>query len=238
MFVSPYEPVSVNVRGSTIESSSCEKLLGIFIDSNFTFEYHINRICRKTSQKLHALSRISKYISGDKKHLLFKSFIISQFNYCPIVWMCHGRGLNNKINNLHERALRTIYQDKKSSFETLLKHDKSVSIHVKNLQYLATEIFKVKNDLCPEIMKEIFIFHENPTYNLRSGNHLTRRNIRTTHYGIETISNLGAKIWDLLPEEIKNASSLSVFKTKIKKWIPKKCPCKLCQTYIKNIGFI
>ena len=87
-------------------------------------------------------------------------------------------------------------------------------------------------------MKEIFIFHENPTYNLRSGNHLTRRNIRTTHYGIETISNLGAKIWDLLPEETKNASSLSIFKTKIKKWIPKKCPCKLCQTYIKNIGFI
>ena len=103
---------------------------------------------------------------------------------------------------------------------------------------MATEIFKVKNDLCPEIMKEIFIFHKNPAYNLRSGNHLTQRNILTTHYGIEAIYNLGAKIWDLLPEEIKNASSLSVFKTKIQKWIPKKCPCKLCQTYVKNIGFI
>ena len=52
--------------------------------------------------------------------------------------MCHGRGLNNKINNLHERALRTVYQDKKSSFETLLKHKKSVSIHIKKLQYLAS----------------------------------------------------------------------------------------------------
>ena len=135
--------------------------------------------------------------------------------------MCHGRRLNNKINNLHERALRIVYQDKKSSFETLLKRNKSVSIHIKNLQYLATEIFKVENELCPEVMKEIFIFHE-PPYNLRSGNHLTRRNIRTTHYGIETISNLGAKIWDILPEEIKNDSSLSAFKTKIKKWIPKK----------------
>ena len=116
LFVSHYEPVSLNVRGSIIESSSCEKLLGIFIDSNFTFEYHINRICGKTSQKLHALCRISKYISGDKKRLLLKSFIISQFNYCPIVWMCHGRGLNNETNNLHEWALRTVYQDKKSSF--------------------------------------------------------------------------------------------------------------------------
>ena len=74
LFVSSYEPVSLNVSGSTIERSSCEKLLGIFIDSNFTFEYHIKRIYHKTSQKLHALSRISKYISGDKNHLLFKSF--------------------------------------------------------------------------------------------------------------------------------------------------------------------
>ena len=68
LFVSLYEPVSLNVSGSSIESRSCEKLLGIFIDSNFTFEYHINRICLKTSQKLHAFSRISKCISGDKKH--------------------------------------------------------------------------------------------------------------------------------------------------------------------------
>ena len=151
--------------------------------------------------------------------------------------MCHGRGPNNKINNLHEKALRTVYQDKKSSFETLLKRDKSVSIHIKNMQYLTTEIFKVKNDLCPEIMKEIFIFHENPTYNLRSGNHLTRRNIQATHHGIETISNLGAKIWDLLPEEIKNASSLSVFKTKIKKWIPKKMPMQTLPDMYKKYRF-
>ena len=97
-----------------IKSSNCEKLLGIYIDSNFWFEYHINRICRKASQKLHALSRIVKYISEDKKHMLFKSFTILQFNYCPIVWMCHGRGLNKKINNIQERALRIVYQDKKS----------------------------------------------------------------------------------------------------------------------------
>ena len=84
LFVFLYETVSLNVRGSIIESSDCEKLLEIF-DSSFTFECNINRICRKTSQKHHALSRISKYISVDKKRLLFKSIIISQFNYCPIV---------------------------------------------------------------------------------------------------------------------------------------------------------
>ena len=77
---SPYQPVPVNIKGSITESSNCKKLLGIYIDSNFSSEYHINRICYRASQKLHALSRIAKYISEDKKHMLFKSFIISQFN--------------------------------------------------------------------------------------------------------------------------------------------------------------
>ena len=81
---------------------------------------------------------------------------------------------------MHERALRTVYQDKKSSFETLLKCDESMSIHVKNLQHLATELFNVKNDLSPEITKQIFVFQENETYNLKSGNQLARKNIRTT----------------------------------------------------------
>ena len=129
-------------------------------------------------------------------------------------------GLNNKINNIHKRALRKVYQNKNYSFETLLKRDKSTSIYVKNLQYLATELFKVNNDLSPEIMKEIFVFQENETYNLRSGNHLARKNIRTTQYGIESVSNLGAKLWNLLPREIKNSSSLTVSKNKIRRWTP------------------
>ena len=204
-----------------------ETVRNIYIDSNFSFEYHINRIWRKASQKLLALSRIAKYISEDEKRMLFKSFIISQFNYCPIVWMCHGRGLNNKINNIHERALRIVYQDKKSSFETLLKRDKSTSIHVKNLQHLATELFKVKNDLSPEIMKEIFAFQENETYNLRSGNHLARKNIPTRQYRIERVSNLGAKLWNLLPRELNIYSCLTIFKNKIRKWNPEKYSFKL-----------
>ena len=96
---------------------------------------------------------------------------------------------------------------------------------------MATELFKVKNNLSPEIMKKNFVFQENETYNLRSGNHLARKNIQTTKYGIESFSNLGAKLRNLLPREIKNSSSLTVFKHEIRKWTPEKCPCKLCQTY-------
>ena len=83
-------------------------------------------------------------------------------------------------------------------------------------------------------MKDIFVFQENETYNLRSGNHLERKNIRTTQYGIESVSNLGAKSWNLLLREIKNCSSLTVFKNEIRKWTPEKCPCKLCETNKKK----
>ena len=88
---------------------------------------------------------------------------------------------------------------------------------MKDLQHLVTEFFKVKNDLSPEIMKEIFVRQENETCNLRSGNHLARNNMRTTQYGIDSVSNLGAKLWNLLPGGIKNSSSLTVFKNEIRK---------------------
>ena len=87
-------------------------------------------------------------------------------------------------------------------------------------------------------MKDIFVFQENETYNLRSGNHLERKNIRATQYGIESVSNLGAKSWNLLLREIKNCSSLTVFKNEIRKWTPEKCPCKLGETNKKNFSSI
>ena len=73
------------------------------------------------------------------------------------------RGLNNKINNMYETTLRTVYQDKISCLETLLKLDKSTSIHMKNLQYLSTELLKVKYSLLPVIMNKLFAFQENET---------------------------------------------------------------------------
>ena len=130
-FSSPYQHTSININGSVIKNSNSEKLLWINIDSDFTFEEHINTLCLKASPKLHALSRISQYLSQHKKRILFKTFIISQFNYCPLAWMCHSRGLNNKINNIHKRALRIVYQDKKSNLQDLLQKDNSVYPHEK-----------------------------------------------------------------------------------------------------------
>ena len=74
-------------------------------------------------------------MSTGKRRLIFKAFIISQFNYCPLVWMFHTKQLNNRINSLHEKALRVTYQDRYSSFSELLDLDKSVSIHYRNIKF-------------------------------------------------------------------------------------------------------
>ena len=75
------------------------------------------------------------------------AFITSQFFYCPFVWIFH-KILNNRINKIHEKALRLFYKNKTFlSFDDLLKRD---SIHQQNLQILAIEIYKTKNDLGPK----------------------------------------------------------------------------------------
>ena len=144
------------------------------------------------------------------------AFITFQFSYCPLVWMFHSRTLNNRINKIHERALRLVYKNETFlSFDDLLKRDRSVSIHQKNLQILATEIYKTKNDLGPKIMKDTFHFIQKP-YNLRNDPELQRRKNRTVYFGTENISSLASKIWELMPSDIRSANSLGVFKEKIK----------------------
>ena len=85
-----------------------------------------------------------------------KAFVTPQFGYCPLVQMSHSRYFNNKINSLHERALRTTYGHRSHLFQDLLKKENLVSIHHRNIEVLVTEMFKVKNNIAPEITKEPF----------------------------------------------------------------------------------
>ena len=123
-----------NIDGNVIESEDNQILLGITIDSNLSFNKHIDNLCKKASAKLNALARISGYINLPKRRIIMKSFITSLFGYCPLIWMFHSRTLNNKINSIHERTLRITYNDRKSSSEELLRKDNTVSIHHRNLQ--------------------------------------------------------------------------------------------------------
>ena len=135
--------------------------------------------------------------------MIIKASIESQFNYWPLIWMFHSKTLNNNINRLHERALRIVYFDYKSPFCELIEKDKSFSIHHKNIEGLAIEIY---------IMNNIFKVNQTTPYDLRKRNVFRRRNPNSVKDSIESISYIVPKIWSLVPERIKNCDSLKPFK--------------------------
>ena len=143
-----------------------------------------------------------------------KTFICSQFGYYPLVWMFHSRKINNHINSLHEHALSVDHRDYNATFSELLSKDKLVTIHQRNLELLATEIFKTKNELNLKIMEEILNFKD-VNYNPQNNTSLKIGNLKIVYYGIESLANLDAKIWNLLPNEYRELKSLSTFKPRI-----------------------
>ena len=163
---------------------------------------------------------------------------MARFNYCPLIWMCHNRTYKNKINRLHERCLRLIYNDKRSSFENLLEKDNFVSIHHKNIQALSIEVFKIHTKTSPEIMQEVFLVKEQKYYNLQNQTDFVTPQVKSVNYRLEMIRVLGPKIWESLPNNLKNKESVDSFKTAIKRWKPESCPCRLCKTYLQNIGYL
>ena len=151
--------------------------------------------------------------------------------------MFHSRGVNNKINHLHERSRRIVYKDNISSFEDLLEKDRSFTIHQRNIHSLAIEFFKVKGSLSNNIMNDIFQTRK-INYNLRSQTDFASICVNTNKFGLNSLRYFASKVWSMVPLEIKNFGRVKIFKTKIRNWEPKDSYCYLCKTYVNNVGFV
>ena len=231
-----FENLWVRIGNQKIWEESNVKLLGVNIDKQLKFDSHINDLCSKASKKLSAMTRLAKYLSFKKKKILFNSFFQSQFKYCPLVWMFCGRKANNRINRLHERALRVIYDNYNLNFSELLEKDKSFTIHHQNIQILCIEMYKIVNNGSNEGITEL-LNRSVDAYRGRSERDFIIPRVQTEQYGKNSFRYLGPKIWDSLPIEIRR-KSFSDFKSYIKRWKPIDCPCTLCKTYIQGVGYI
>ena len=139
-------------KGVVMKNSKEQKILGVTIDNKLTFKSHIKNLCKKASQKIGALSRLSNHLNDSQKRLILNSIVKSQFSYCPLVWMFCSRTSNNMINKVHERALRVLLNDHESDFEKLLHINNDVCNHHRNIQTLLIEIFKIKKGFAPPKM--------------------------------------------------------------------------------------
>jgi hypothetical protein len=121
----------------------------------------------------------------------------------------------------------------KTSFEDLLKKNGSVSIHHRYVQLVAIQMFKVKYDMCPEIMKDLFHLNTNPNINKT----FFIPQVKTEYMGKLSLRYFGPVVWEtMLPENYKSITTFATFRDKIKTWIPK-CKCRLCKPYVANVGF-
>ena len=127
-----------------------------------------------------------------------------------------------------------IYNDNTSSLTDLLEIDHSISVHHKNIQVLGTKLYKYS----PKLVSDCFKLNNMAVYNTRNRSTLYSRPVGTVLQDTESLSHLGPKIWELVPSDMKNLSSLTGFKKAIKQWKPHVCPCRLCRTYIYQAGFV
>ena len=150
--------------------------------------------------------------------------------------MFYDGALNHRINHIHERALRIAYKDYENDFGFLLEQSKSVPIHVRNLQLLMTEIYKTKCGLNPPSMKDIFL-QRNISHSLRHGNDSQLLKVRTTSFGVESIAYLGNKLWQHLPQEIKQSNGLPIFKKQIRCGMGENATVDFAKYISQKLGF-
>ena len=199
----------------TIKESNEVILFGITIDNKLVFKKHIENLCRTTQYKLHALTPIRKYLTLDKTILLGNTFINSQFNYAPLIWMFCRKTLYHKIEKIHHRTLKVIYQSEEF-YENLLLES-----------FLVTEICKSTTQINPEFMWPYFTYN-NISYSLRKRHILYFPSTHLTYYGTNSVHFRRSLIWNNLPRDIKPSKSLSEFKTNIKNFGNIDCGCVIC----------
>ena len=153
---------------------------------------------------------------------IFRSFIMSNFNYCSLVWHACGVQNTGKLEKLQERALRFVYLDKVGSYDDLLTKANLTTLHLERLKMLATEVYKSVHNLNPPYIHNIY---KTTVTNrrLRGQNNLHIPRVNSTTYGLNSSAYQGANIWNGLSQDLKSAIRLDSFKRST--WTGDSCRC-------------
>ena len=169
--------------------------------------------------------------------VLVNSFIYSNFDYCPFVWMFSHKKSLNKIENLHKRALRFLLDDYENSYKQLLKKSGKCNMNLQRIRSLCTEIYTTISSLNRDFMKNIFEMKKNNRVvreKFKLNLYIPRKNQVT--FGNNSLKIYGPKIWNALPFNIKRAKHLKAFKALLKEWNWASCNCIICFHNFKNVN--
>ena len=232
MFMKPQRsktelPEYVSIENVSIKTSEKVKLLGITIDSNLNFDEHVKTICKKASTQLKILFRFRSFLGLKEKETLYRTFILSNFNFCPVVWNFCSKTAARKIEKIQERALRFLTGCNTLSYIELLQKTGSTTMYINRMKCIAVEVFKCIYNLNPAFMNKMFVVKELDT-DMRDPCILIVPRFKKIMYGRKTFSYFGAHLWNLLPSTYKESTDINNFKNMLRKWEGPKCCCSLC----------
>ena len=144
------------IGNDVVEVDSSIKLLGTHLDDQLNFNLHISNICKSASKQLNALVRLKCFLGFEERKVLTNRFLLSNFNYCPVIWSMSPAKSLNTDENLQKQALLFVHNDYRCSYEELLKKSGKSTVNVPSYRTLCIEIFKTLNDINPSFMKDIF----------------------------------------------------------------------------------
>ena len=205
---------------TTIESTEHVKVLGVSIDRTLSFTQHVRDMCTRAARQLNALARISRYLDMDSRFVIFKSFIMSNFTYCPLAWHFCGKQNNDKMEKVQERALRILYRDYVSSYHELIERAETTTVFLARVKTLVLEVFKCTQALNPPCLNSLFEIKDT-CYSFRNSVKLIQPKRRSTKYGLRSISYLGSKVWNDIANDsydINDDMTIADFKRFLKNW--------------------
>ena len=216
IFGSGHDPPKLTINDSIqIEPTENVKLLGVTLDRKLDFSNHTAQICRKAAWQLSALRRIAHYLSTEARLVIFRSYILSNLNYCKVIWHFGLKKSLNKLERLQERGLRIVYNDFSSDYSTLLEKANMKSLNDDRVFSIMVEVYKARKGLSPAYIVNMFK-SKDTGYNLKRSDQLIISHKRTTKYGLKTFKHFGASMWNNLPDSIKCSDNLMSFKSNLR----------------------
>lgn len=210
--------LDLKIYDKQIKSSTAINILGIEIDNKVNFNVCIDDICSKTSKQINAMKRIKNYLDNDCKKILYNSYISSNFNYCPLIWMYSGKTGMEKMEKTNKRALAFVTNDSETDYKELCRKEKQLTIYKRCIKAVAMQMFKIKNQDAPIYIQELFNVRLN-NYDMRDNDKFTLPSFNSTSYGKKSFRYYGAKLWNSIPLEIKQSVSLNTFKNSLTNWL-------------------
>ena len=212
--------IKLMLNGCNISQCQSVKFLGIMIDEHLTWDYHIQILTSKLSKNLGVMYRLKRFLTKDLLLMVYNSLFLPYLSYCNLVWASSSLSKLKKIITLQKKAIRNIVN------ADYIAHTKPFfkSLNLLNLNniykfQILIFMYKSSKKLLPSIFDDYFTnISTIHNYDTRVSAGLY---VPFAHYNIRqrSLRVRGPSLWNELPILLRNANSINIFKSKLKKYL-------------------